>query len=228
VCYNVQIAVDSKHKLIAAIDLSNDRTDQRQLFNMAVEAKQMLGVETLDVVTDRGYYNNEEVKKCEDVGITTYMGKPRASRKNGKFTRDEFIYDEGRDLYKCPAGQELMYITTEKGRGLRYYSTKECVSCALKKQCTDAKEGRTVKRSVNEAYMERTVQRARDNPDKIQLRKEMAEHPFGTIKSAMNQGSFLTKGLKKVKAEFSLTALAFNIKRAIKILGVNKIIEAVA
>ena len=228
VCYNVQIAVDSKYKMIAAIDLSNDRTDQGQLFNMAAEAKQMLGVETLDVVTDRGYYNNEEVKKCEDVGITTYMAKPKAPRKNGKFTRDEFIYDASRDLYKCPAGQELVYITTEKGRGLRYYSTKACVSCPLKKQCTDAKEGRTVKRSVNEAQMERTVQRARDNPDKIQLRKEMAEHPFGTIKSAMNQGSFLTKGLNKVKAEFSLTALAFNIRRAINILGVNKMIEAIA
>lgn len=227
VCYNAQIAIDSKHKLIAAIDVSNDLTDQRQLFNVAVEAKQMLGVEVLEAVTDRGYYNNEEVKKCEDVGITTYMEKPRAPRKNGKFTRDEFIYNASTDVYKCPAGQLLKYKSTEKARGLKSYSTKACVTCALKKQCTDAKEGRTIKRLVHEESLERSVRRARDNPEKMKLRKQLAEHPFGTIKSVMNQGAFLMKGLRKVKAEFSLTALAFNMKRAINIVGVEKMIEAI-
>jgi len=228
VCYNVQIAVDSKHKLIAAIDVSNDRTDQRQLFNIAAAAKQMLGVEVLEVVTDRGYYNSEEVKKCEDAGITAYMDKPHAPSRNGKFTRDEFIYNANRDLYKCPAGQELVYITTEKGRRLRYYATTACNSCSVRKQCTDATHHRTIKRLANEASLERAVRRARDNPEKMKRRKELAEHPFGTIKAAMNQGSFLTKGLSKVKGEISLTALAYNIKRVMNILGVEKMMEALA
>ena len=226
VCYNVQIAVDSKHKLIATTDVSNDRTDQGQLSGVALEAKQTLGVEKLEAITDRGYYNNDEVKKCEDAGITTYMDKPRAPNKNGKFTRDEFIYDASRDVYKCPAGQELVYVSKEKARGLMHYATKACSSCAVKKKCTNSINGRTIKRLVNEASLERTVRRARDNPEKMKLRKELAEHPFGTIKSAMNQGSFLLKGLSKVTGEFSLTALAYNMKRAINIVGVKKMMEA--
>jgi len=225
VCYNAQIAVDSKHKLIAAIDVSNDRTDQGQLFNVALEAKQTLGADKLEAIADRGYYNSDEVKKCEDAAITTYMEKPRAPGKNGKFTRDEFNYDASRNVYKCPAGQEMVYITTEKARGLMHYATKACTSCAVKKQCTNGKSGRTIKRLVNEVSLERTVRRARDNPEKMKLRKELAEHPFGTIKSAMNQGAFLMRGLSKVKGEFSLTALAYNMKRAISILGVRKMME---
>lgn len=228
VCYNAQIGVDSKHKLIAAIDVSNDLTDQRQLYKVAMEAKQTIGVEALEVVTDRGYYNSEEVKKCEEAGITTYMEKPKAPRRDGKYRRDEFIYDAGRDVYQCPVGQELVYVTTEKSRGLREYRTTECVSCEVKKDCTDAQEGRTIKRMENEGSLERTVRRARDHPEKMKKRKELAEHPFGTIKSNMNQGSFLMRGLTKVKGEFSLTALAYNIKRAIKVVGVEKMIETMA
>ena len=227
VCYNAQIAVDNKHKLIAAIDVSNDLTDQGQLSGVAMEAKQTIGVERLEVVTDRGYYNSEEVKKCEDAGITVYMEKPKAPRRDGKYTRDEFIYDAERDVYQCPAGQELVYLTTEKPRGLRHYKTTACVSCEVKKDCTDA-EGRTIKRLENEGSLERTVRRARDNPEKMKKRKELAEHPFGTIKTNMNQGSFLMKGLTKVKGEFSLTALAYNIKRAINVMGVEKMIDALA
>lgn len=226
VCYNAQIAVDSKNKLIVTTDVSNDRTDQGQLSGVALEAKQMLGVEKVEAITDRGYYNSDEVKKCEDAGITTYMDKPRAPNKDGKFTRDEFIYNASRDVYKCPAGQELVYVSKEKARGLMLYATKACASCAVKKKCTNSMNGRTIKRLVNEGSLERTVRRARDNPGKMNLRKELAEHPFGTIKSAMNQGSFLLKGLSKVTGEFSLTALAYNLKRVINIVGVKKMMEA--
>jgi transposase len=226
VCYNAQIAVDSKHKLIAAIDVSNDLTDQRQLSNMSTEAKQTLGVEKLEVITDRGYYNNEEVKKCEEAGITVYMDKPKAARRNGKYTRDEFIYKADKDVYICPAGEELTYLTTEKYRGLKHYTTNKCVSCEVKKECTDSREGRTIKRLLNEDWLERMVKRARDNPQKMKQRKELAEHPFGTIKRNMNQGAFLMKGLDKVKGEFSLTALAYNMKRAIKVAGVETLIQA--
>ena len=226
VCYNAQIAVDSKHKLIAAIDVSNDLTDQRQLSNMSTEAKQTLGVEKLEVITDRGYYNNEEVKKCEEAGITVYMDKPKAARRNGKYTRDEFIYKADKDVYICPAGEELTYLTTEKYRGLKHYTTNKCVSCEVKKECTDSREGRTIERLLNEDWLERMVKRARDNPQKMKQRKELAEHPFGTIKRNMNQGAFLMKGLDKVKGEFSLTALAYNMKRAIKVAGVETLIQA--
>lgn len=228
VCYNAQIAVDSKYKLIAAIDVSNDLNDLRQLSKVATEAKQALGVERLEVITDAGYYNNEEVKKCEEAGITVYMEKPKAPRRNGKYTRDEFHYKADKDLYICPAGEELTYVTTENFRGLKHYTTGRCVTCKVKEHCTDSAEGRTIKRLVNEEFLERMVKRARDNPDKMKQRKELAEHPFGTIKRNMNQGAFLMKGLDKIKGEFSLTALAYNMKRAIKVMGVENLIKAMS
>ena len=68
--------------------------------------------------------------------------------------------------------------------------------------------------------------RARAGPEKLQLRKELAEHPFGTIKRGMGQGYFLMRGKAKVAAEMSITIMAYNMKRAMNIMGVNKMIEA--
>jgi Transposase DDE domain len=65
-------------------------------------------------------------------------------------------------------------------------------------------------------------------PDILARRREIVEHPFGTIKQWMNQGAFLMRGLDKVRAEFSLTALVYNLRRALNILGVARLMAAVA
>ena len=232
VSYNVQIAVDEKHKLIVAHEVTNAVTDQDQLAAMAEAAKATVGAETLTVVADMGYYNGAEVKKCEAQGITAYVSKPNtsANTKLGLFGKECFQYDAAADVYRCPAGESLTYrfSTVEIGRSIRYYSTAACSSCGLKPQCTRNKESRRITRWEDEAVLERMEQRVHDHPNVLRKRKMIVEHPFGTIKRGMNQGYFLMRGKDRVSAETSLTVLAYNIKRVFNILGVAPLIRALA
>ena len=233
VCYNVQTAVDARHKLIVDHQVTNAVTDLGQLTPMALQAKQTLGVEKLEAVADMGYYWGAQVKECAEAGITCYIPKPltSANTHQGLFGKERFVYDVGRDCYRCPAGQELSYRSSsfELGRAIRYYRAplSACRACALKAQCTRNKEARRISRWEHEGLLEQMQQRVAAQPEKMKRRKALAEHPFGTIKRWMDMGYFLMRGLKKVGAEMSLTVLAYNLKRAISILGVLKLIEAV-
>jgi transposase len=231
VSYNVQIVVDHKHKLVLEHEVVNEVTDQGQLSTMAKKAKETLDVETLEVVADRGYYNGEEVKACEQSGITAYVPKPNNSSnlKRGLFTKEDFIYEPVKDCYRCRAGKELSYRfnSVEQGRAVRSYEIFGCNRCELKSKCSINKRGkRRITRWVDEAILEAMARRVAEHPEKVELRKCLAEHPFGTIKRAMNQGYFLMRGLTKVGAETSLTILAYNLKRVINILGVRTMMEA--
>lgn len=230
--YNVQIAVDEKHKLIVAHDVTNAVTDQEQLAPMAEGAKAALGVDTLTVVADMGYYNGADVKQCEMHGMTVYVSKPNtsANAKLGLFGKERFRYDATADVYVCPAGETLTYrfATVELGRSIRYYTTSACRACALKPHCTRNKESRRITRWADEAVLERMEQRVKEHPEVMRKRKMLAEHPFGTIKRWMDQSYFLMRGREKVTAEASLTVLAYNFRRAISILGVPTLVRAVA
>jgi transposase len=167
-----------------------------------------------------GYYDGAEVKKCEAQGITVYISKPltSANTKLGLFGKERFLYDADKDVYRCPTDQELTYrfATIEKGRPIRYYSTSACGTCSLKPQCT------------YEEVTERMQQRVTQHPELLRKRKLIVEHPFGTIKRWRDQGYFLMRGTDNVRAEASLTVLAYNITRVINILGVNRMIQALA
>jgi transposase len=232
VSYNVQIVVDQKNKLLVEHEVTNEVIDLGQLSTMAKKAKETLGVEALEVVADRGYYNGEEVKACEQSGITAYVPKSNSSSnlKEGLFTKADFIYEPDKDCYRCPAGKELSYRyqSLEQGRLMRTYQISGCKSCGLRSQCTINKKGiRAIKRWVDEAILEAMARRIAEHPETVELRKCLAEHPFGTIKRAMNQGYFLMRGLNKVGIEMSLTILAYNLKRVINILGVRTMMAAV-
>lgn len=232
VAYNVQMSVDSKHKLILDHEVTNEVTDRSLLSQMSERAKEALGVEELDVLADMGYYDGQQVKDCTEAGITPYIPKAdtSANRKLGLFAKDDFLYDPEQDCYWCPAEEKLTFRfqTTEKGRERRYYATPACGGCALKHACTRSKDGRRITRWVYEDVLEEMEARVQDEPEKVKLRKTIAEHPFGTIKRHMDQGYFLMKGLPNVGAEMSLTVLAYNFKRAVKILGVPKMLQALA
>jgi transposase len=229
--YNVQTAVDEKHQLIVEHEVTNDPTDHAHLAEMALRAKETLGVEQLEVVADMGYYDGAEVKQCAAAGITTYIPKPLTSvnRKRGLFTKQDFSYDAAKDCYRCPAGAELQfrYESFEHNRQIRYYTTSKCLDCPIKAQCTTNQRGRRISRWVDEKLLEDMARRVRARPELLRRRQQLSEPPFGTIKRAMGQGYFLLKGLNKVGAEMSLTVLSYNIKRVINIIGVKKMIEAV-
>ena len=230
--YNVQVAVDAKHKLIVEHEVTNDVTDRAQLARMATQTQHVLAVDVMDVVADVGYYDGAEVQACVAVGITPYIAKPHTSRnqKAGLFTKSDFVYDAQQDAYRCPSGATLTYRFTadESGRLTRYYATPACGTCPIRAQCTrSAKDGRRITRWEQEGLLDDMAERVRDNPQIMNQRKQIVEHPFGTIKRAMNQGYFLMRGLPKVRAEMSLTVVAYNLKRVMNILGVERLLEMV-
>ena len=232
VCYNIQTAVDSKHKLIVDVAVTNEPGDQLLLPEMARQAKEGLGVEELTVVADAGYFGCEQIKACEDEKITAYVPVPEVANANrpGMFARDEFEYDKGRDLYVCPAGAELTAWSrsVKKARypkEYRLYATVQCQGCPLRVQCTTSKHGRQMKRWVHHDVLERLQERNRENPEILRQRKALVEHPFGTIKVAMNHERLFLKGIKNVGTEIKLTTLSYNFKRVMSILGIATMIE---
>lgn len=225
VAYNVQMAVDDKHKLIIEMEATNERADQGLLAEMAKKTKEALGVEQLNVVADGGYFAKECLRECEENQITAFVRVPALgnAKSRGLFTREDFTYDEGQDIYVCPAGAELR--VTSKGTTHNVYATSKCRGCALRLRCTTSKNGRKIKRWVNQEILDRLLARMRDNPEVLRRRKALAEHPFGTIKVSMNHERFLTKGLENVGTEISLAAISYNLKRVVSILGVQRLIE---
>ena len=226
--YNVQTAVDSKHHLIAVHEVTNATSDRSQLSSMAGKASEALDAKDLMVLADPGYYKGEEIVDCYEAGITALVPKVDTSGKRGKgqYTRADFIYDARKDEYVCPAKERMTYrfTTEEKGKQLRAYWTDGCGSCALKAKCTTGKE-RRIKRWEKEHILEKADALLKKNPDAMRQRKRLVEHPYGTIKHWMGSTHFLMKRLPNVQAEMSLHVLAYNLRRAINVLGTQKILE---
>jgi transposase len=226
--YNVQTAVDSKHHLIAAHEVTNAPSDRSQLSSMADQAKTALGAKTLTVIADPGYYKGEEIVDCYEADITALVPKVDTSgkRAKGQYTRSDFIYDADQDEYVCPAKQRMTYrfTTEDKGKQMRAYMTNRCGSCALKAKCRSGKE-RRIKRWEKEHLLEAADALLKKQPDAMRQRKRLVEHPYGTIKHWMGSTHFLMKRLPNVQAEMSLHVLAYNLRRAINVLGVAKIMQ---
>jgi transposase len=230
--YNVQVAVDATSKMIVEQAVTNQVVDMGLLKETAEPAREILGVKTIDVVADRGYFKSEDIEACEQAGLTPHVPRPQRGPAvaNGFFRKDEFRYEAEGDAYICPAGRELKPIRRGRLRDMEkidYANAEACRDCPLRPRCTNA-EYRAVSRLENEDALDRMAARLRQRPDILARRREIVEHPFGTIKQWMNQGAFLTRGLEKVRGEFSLTALAYNMRRALNILGVETLMEAIA
>ena len=229
--YNVQIAVDTKHKLIVEQQVTNQVLDMGLLTETAEPAKEILGVETIDVVADKGYFKIEDIEACEKAGMEPYVPRPQRgpSVRAGFFRKDEFKYDPETDSFTCPAGQRLTPYSSSALRQLKkinYANRKACRDCPLRARCTD-NQFRTVSRLENEAVLDRMQERLAKRPEVLNQRRETVEHPFGSIKQWMNQGAFLMRGLEKVRGEFSLTALAYNIRRVLNLVAFDKLMAAV-
>jgi hypothetical protein len=185
-----------------------------------------------EVVADKGYYNASEVSRCVEQNITPFIPKTdtSANTKQGLYGKSQFRYDAQKDVYVCPADQELTYRFSayELGRGLKYYRAHDCGSCPLKPKCTRNKNNRTITREDNEHLMEQMAERMKAQPEKFKLRKQLAEHPFGTIKRWMGYTHFTLKGLEKVRTEWSLITLAYNLKRVLNLVNFEKLMAAVA
>jgi transposase len=229
--YNVQIAVDSKHALLAECDVTNDGNDLNQLAPMAVKAKEALKVETLTVVADTGYHNGAQLKECEDAAIIAYV--PERAQKGSSATaervpRSSFVYDAERNAYQCPQGRWLTYLGPTEREGTTYsrYASKkaDCAGCSLRETCLSAKGRR---REIYRSEYEESVIRARERMQAsgaaalYKQRGCLAEHPFGTLKRRCGMDHFLVRTLPKVNGEMNLMMLCYNFKRVLNLLGME-------
>ena len=228
--YNVQAAVDTRHHLIVAHEVTNIGHDRTQLVPLSALAQVATGRTRLTVLADRGYYSGQQVLTCEKAGVIAYVPKPLTSgaKAENRFGKQDFVYLPRQDAYRCPAGARLTwrFNNVERDMTLRNYWTDACSTCAIKPQCTTGKE-RRIKRWEHEAVLDAMQRRLDQVPQAMVLRRQTVEHPFGTIKAWMGATHFLTRTLKRVKTEMSLQVLAYNMKRVIAILGVRPLMEAI-
>ena len=233
VCYNVQSAVDTKHHLIVAHEVTNT-TDRGQLCRMGELAQSAVGRKQVTVIADKGYFSGPDIKDTQDAGMIPLVpkGDTSGSEKKGIFNRSLFKYDADKDVYICPAKKVLTYRFSgvEKGSTIRRYflDIKTCQACSLKPQCTKSKGQRRIARWEHQDRIDRMDKLMVAMPDSMLIRKQTVEHPFGTIKCWMGATHFLTRRLKNVSTEMSLHVLAYNLRRVMSILGQDKCIAAMA
>ncbi|MGF6722955.1 transposase [Paraburkholderia sp. GAS41] len=229
--YNVQIAVDSRHHLIVAHEVTNAGNDRSLLSPMAKAARDAMGRKTLKVLADRGYFSAPEIKACDDAGIAALVPKSQTSsaKADGRFDRADFVYIAVDDQYQCPAGQRAIYRYSSVERAnamtLRTYWSSACPRCPIKSQCTPA-DYRRIRRWEHEEVLEAMQLRLDRKADAMTIRRRTVEHVFGTLKHWMGSTHFQTRRLGRVATEMSLHVLAYNIKRFIAILGFSKALQA--
>jgi transposase len=232
--YNVQVAVDSKHHLIVAQEVVQAANDLNQLATMAVMAKEELGVKKLQVVADKGYHGADQLESCEKAGVEAFVPEAGGSSGLGKggkqiFPKKQFCYQAAEDSYECPAHQTLKLQRRDANHGKErfLYSNREaCEKCELKKQCTTGKY-RAIARRTNEAVLERAAERVAARSELVAARKEIVEHVFGTLRN-WTHDVFLLRSLIKVRAEFGLSALVYNLRRVLNVVSMEQLLEKVA
>jgi transposase len=228
--YNVQVAVDTGNHLIIAHEVTNSGSDRAQLSKIASQAKEVLGVDKLEAVADRGYYSGPEILACHKAAIAATLPKPVTSgiEAKGHFGKQDFRFVAEEDVYVCPAGERLAYsfTTQDKGMVLRRYRTSACQRCPIKRECTIGKE-RLISRWEHEHVLEAVQKRLDRNPQAMRQRRETVEHPFATLKMRMGATHFLMKRLPKVATEMALHVLAYNLTRVMNIVGIQPLMAAI-
>lgn len=252
--YNVQTAVDEKHKLIVVAEVTNEQNDKKQLSPMIEhirQEKQAHGIEReTSVVGDTGYFseaaimNTKDGEDCRPIVSAGAEGADPSKSVCGKgqavptaeYYSDAFVYDEKRDVYRCPENQELVRISRtpvmdKNGRGTHRYQGKAeiCGACPARGLCTRSEKSRMLRVSANQREMGEYLQQLSSETNKRVLakRKELVEHPFGTLKRSLGYTYFLVRSMDKVKTEFKLMCLAYNLKRVFNIVGFDKLMAAI-
>jgi len=244
--FNAQSAVDSKHHLIAAVEVTQAGNDNGHLASMAEAARdnmqapaaeseesceQQDAPEPMRVLADAGYGDFDDIAATEEAGFEPHVALPQTSvaEKKGLFARSRFEYDEEADHYRCPSGEVLHRHADSKERGSiyqSYYNTKACRNCSLRAQCTRG-QYRKIRHHPKQKAIDRMKERMKQDPQVYARRSPTVEHPFGSMLFWNGGRHLLCRGLEKANAEFSLSALAYNLKRALNVVGFEKLMEAV-
>ena len=219
-------ALKDQMKALKEVEVQLEATPDKQISLTDPDARSMktrgTGIDALTVIADRGYFKGEEILACHEAGITAIVPKTMtsAAKAGGRFDKADFIYDAAANEFRCPAGQRVIwrFSSIETGRKMDRYWSSHCPHCAIKEKCTPS-DYRRVSRWEHQAVLDDMQTRLDRAPDSMRIRRQTAEHPFGTLKSWMGSAHFLTKTLHRVSTEMSLHVLAYNLKRVMQILG---------
>lgn len=235
-CFNVQTAVDSKHKLIVTYDVVNDANDQAQLKNMVNRAKgelaevieeKNLDGEKISFVLDTGYYNQQQIIECSDES-TEILIKKRVKEvgKIKAYDLEKYKYNSGTDTYICPDGYIVSFDSKFKKdeHSLRKYKCHDYENCKSRSVCTKSKTGRSINRPAAYDELIEIEKNTYEKNDVYKRRGQIVEHPFGTIKRHLGFTHFYRRGFRSVTCETGLVLLVYNIKRTINILGAKEIV----
>ncbi len=224
--YNIQAGCDGKHKLFVNNDTGRVN-DTHALADMALDAKELLQVEKMDSLTDKGYTTGLHIDTCTKNGITTYSSpKAHSSQNNGLFDMQIFEYDKQNDTYTCPAGAILTTngtIYKKRKHRVKHYKTKACNGCSLREKCTENKRGRYIERSIYQEALEENEKRVNQNPEYYKLRQQITEHQFGTLKRQWGFTYTLMKGKQNVLSEVNLMMMCYNLRRLMSIFDLNEL-----
>ena len=214
--YNVQSAVDADSGLIVHHQVTDEPGDTRLLQPMAEQTKAKLGVDTLEVLADKGYSNGEQLAACEQQGITATVPRRIIPNSNMQcYQKSDFNYDASEDCYRCPAGQILSYSGDDKRRKLHLYKRTGCSQCPLQPKCTLANT-RMVTRHFHEASFARSQARLHRDPSLMKRRMGIVERPFAILKQAMGLRRFVCRGLEGASSEMAIGVLGYNLKQMIR------------
>ena len=226
--YNAQTVVDSKYYMIVDFEVRAQPNDAGNLHTMMERAKDILEVDHLTCLADKGYYSSQDIAACEQSGVTCLVAKTHytGSRKAKGFNHEDFLYDREKDVYICPCKNELRrryHKTLVSGRKYQVYSNAAaCARCEKKPACTEY-HYRDVSRLVWQDVMDIVDKRTRENKELYQKRREIVEHPYGTIKAVWGYKQFLCRTKPKVIAETALAYLAYNMRRMFNIFTEAKV-----
>lgn len=220
--YNVQAGCDAKHKLFVNND-TGSVNDTHALSPMALDAKELLGVENMNTLTDKGYTTGKHLEICTKNGITPYSSpKEHSSQHNGLYPMVDFRYEREMDSYTCPDGQILATNGTvydKAGHKVKHYKNRQaCKICPVRHLCTTNKNGRFIERSIYQEALEENQKRVEENPEYYRLRQQVTEHQFGTIKRQWGFDHTLMKGKHNVLSEVNLIMICYNLRRLTAIL----------
>jgi transposase len=235
--YNVQASADAKNKLLVEYDTGHVN-DTHALSEMAISSKELLKVEKINALADKGYHTGEEIQRCGDHNITTYVSPRKSSTNNEElYPVEKFTYDKDNDTYTCPAGCKLTttgkwykHSDSRKGRfsyKFKRYTTSNCKCCIQRQYCTGGKQnGRAIDRSEYAVALEANTDRVEQNPEYYRQRQQIIEHIFGTLKRQRGFTHVLVKGRDQVLGEVGLMFIGYNLSRCVSILGAKELIKA--
>ena len=227
VAYNVQSAVDAKHHIIVAHDVSTNPYDQNQLGTMVKKVKRILRVKRFTALADKGFYNGKDLMRVKKAKVLAIIARQKASNPKEQpkeYHTENFHYNKSTNTYTCPQGHTLSTKSKKTSEKRIYTNRAACKNCPDKDKCINGDaQHRTINRSQYSNIYDETDKRFAENKELYKRRQEIVEHPFGTVKHAMNGGYFLLRTRRKVRTEVALLFLGYNLKRAFNVLGFDGI-----